>query len=273
MRKRKVQNFWLHFVMIILLILTFFPFLEMLNISFKNNAQFDMSPWTITLPLYLSNYLRAWRSISPYILNSVIVSGITLIGVLFLSAFSGYVFARFYFPAKEILYYLIISLLMIPGILTLIPLFMLVKGLKLLNTRWALILPWISGGQVFGIFLLRSFMATLPQELFDSARIDGAGDFYTFWYIALPLSAPILGTLGIMNFVGTWNEYIWPLTVLSDVKLFTLPVGLLTFQAEYLVLRGPLFAGYVIASIPLLILFAMASNLFIEGLTSGAIKA
>jgi len=271
--KRRVHDFWLHFIMIVLLFLAFFPFIEMINISFKTNAQFDIAPWTITLPLYPSNYLRAYKSISPYILNSIIVSGITLVGVLFLSAFSGYVFARFSFPGKEILYYLVISLLMIPGVLTLIPLFMLTKGLNLLNTRWALILPWTAGGQVFGIFLLRSFMASIPQELFDSAKIDGAGDFYTFWYIALPLCAPILGTLGIMNFVGTWNEYIWPLTVLSDVKLFTLPIGLLTFQSEYVVLRGPLFAGYVIASIPLLILFVLASNLFIEGLTSGAIKA
>jgi len=271
-RKLSFPNIGLHIFLIIICFITFFPFILALNISLKDNFQFAYSPFSFAFPFHGRNYILAWISIAPYILNSLIVSLTTVAGVILLTALSGYAFARFSFPGKELLYYLVISILMIPGILVFVPQFMVVKTLGLLNTRMALILPWIAGGQIIGIFLVRSFMASIPQDLFDSAKIDGASDFKAFLFIALPLCKPILGTVAIMNLVGTWNEYIWPLTVLNSKKIFPLSIGLLTFQNEHWTAWGCLFAGYVIASIPLLIVFAFASKLFIKGLTSGAIK-
>ena len=266
-------DIWWHLLILLACGLTFYPFIELLVMSLKSTDQFQINPFGLSFPFYLvDNFSAAWQAISPFILNSIIYSGGSMVGVLALSSFTAYVFARFRFPAKELLYYLIITLLMIPPVLTLIPQFVLVKTLGLLDTRWALILPYIAGGQVFGIFLLRSFYASQPQELFEAAQIDGAGDLQTFWRIALPLCRPILGTLAVLNVVGTWNDIVWPTFVFSNPALQNLSVGLTVFQSEYNTNWGPLFAGYVLAALPLLILFALTSRWFIQGFASGAVK-
>jgi len=147
-----------------------------------------------------------------------------------------------------------------------------VKDLGLLNTRWALILPYISGGQVFGIFLLRSFFAALPEELFEAARIDGAGDITLLVRLTLPLSWSIVATLAIFNVLGTWNDIIWPTVTVTDDNLKTIVTGLYAFSTQYGTLYGPLMAVYALASLPLLLLFIVASRYFVAGLTSGALK-
>jgi len=244
----------------------------MVNISFKDIPQFDHNPWGITLPLHTEHYLITWNIIKTYIFNSSIYSIVVASGTVFLSAFSAYILSRFNFPGREFFYYLIISLLMTPGILNLIPAFVLVKNLGLLNTRLVMILPLISGGQVFGIFLLRSFFSSLPEELFEAAKIDGASSIRIFFNILIPLSKPILGTLAVINILGTWNNLLWPWVTISEEKLLPITVGLVLFQRGYYTVWGPLMAGYVISSIPLIILFAFASKLFIRGITSGALK-
>jgi multiple sugar transport system permease protein/raffinose/stachyose/melibiose transport system permease protein len=262
-----------HLLLLLVCVLTFYPFAELIVMSLKSIDQFEIDPFGLSLPFHLvDNYSAAWDAISPYIFNSIIYSGVSAIGVLAFSSFPAYVFARFRFPLKEVLYYLIISLLMIPPVLTLVPQYVLISDLHLLNSRLALILPYIAGGQVFGIFLLRSFYANQPQELFEAAHIDGAGELQTFWRIALPLARPILGTLAVLNVVGTWNDIVWPTIVFSDQSLQNLSVGLTVFESEYNTNWGPLFAGYVIAALPLLLLFAVVSRWFIEGLSSGALK-
>jgi len=130
----------------------------------------------------------------------------------------------------------------------------------------------VASGQVFGIFLLKGFFENLPEELFEAARVDGADNLRSFFYIGLPLSKPIVGTLVVMNVLSTWNNIIWPRVVLSDDALFPLTVGLMQFRQLFYTVWGPLMAGYVIASIPLIVLFALASRLFVQGLTSGALK-
>jgi ABC-type glycerol-3-phosphate transport system permease component len=164
---------------------------------------------------------------------------------------------------------------MIPGVLTLIPTFLLVKNMGLLNTYWVLILPYIAGGQAFAIFVLRSFIASQPEEIFESARIDGAGEFRIYATITLPMAKPILGTLAILSLLSSWNDYIWPSVTLRTPQLWTISLQLVSFSSQWASLQqyGPMFAGYVIASIPLLILFIFTMRLFIEGLASGAIKA
>ena len=162
---------------------------------------------------------------------------------------------------------------MIPAVLTLVPSFLLVKSLGLMNTRWALILPYIAGGQVLAIFIMRAFFAGLPEELFEAARIDGAGEIGAFWRIAIPLTRPILVTIAIIQVLSTWNDYVWPFLVVQDDSLKTLVVGLVLFQTRFYTNWGPLMAGYTLASIPLLLLFFVGMRYFIEGLTSGALRA
>ena len=261
-----------YIILSILVALTFYPVVATLFMSVKDNPQFIHARWVPTWPLHFENYQYAWTAIHRYILNSILVSAVTALGVVGLSAMSAYLFARFEFPGKTAIYMGIIALMMIPGILTLVPSFLLVRDLKLLDSYWVMILPWIAGGQPFGIMLLRAFFEGLPGELFESARLDGAGELQIMTRIAAPLSAPILGTLAILNVTGTWNAVIWPSITVSSDKFKTIVFGLWGFQDAYYTGWGPLNAAYVLTSIPLLILFAFTSRLFIQGLTSGALK-
>ena len=253
--------------------LTLYPLAFMVITSLKDLAQYNEQFWLPVWPLHLENYTAAWAAIAPYMLNSVIVTGASATGVVVLSCFAAYAFARFAFPGRELCYYLVIFLLMIPAVLTLVPSFLLVKSLGLMNTRWALILPYIAGGQVLAIFIMRSFFAGLPEELFEAARIDGAGEIGAFWRIAIPLTRPILVTIAIIQVLSTWNDYVWPFLVVQDDSLKTLVVGLVLFQTRFYTNWGPLMAGYTLASIPLLLLFFVGMRYFIEGLTSGALRA
>jgi ABC-type glycerol-3-phosphate transport system permease component len=240
--------------------------------SFKDMTQYNDQFWLPVLPLHLENYTAAWTAIAPYMLNSVIVTAASAAGVVVLSCFAAYAFARFDFPGREMFYYLVIFLLMIPAVLTLVPSFLLVKSLGLMNTRWALILPYVAGGQVLAIFIMRAFFAGLPEQLFEAARIDGAGEISAFWRIGLPLTRPILITIAIMQVLSTWNDYVWPFLVVQDDSLKTLVVGLVIFQGRFYTNWGPLMAGYTLASLPLLLLFLVGMRYFIEGLTAGALK-
>ncbi len=275
--KTTENNMASHLILIALLLLTFYPFIFMLISSLKSVPQFYQHFWGMVRPFHWENYREAWQIIHRFIWNSILVSGLTLIGVITLGSITGYVFARFDFAGKNVLFYAIISLLMIPGILTLVPTFMTVKGLGLLNSYWVMVLPYVSSGQVFAIFLLRSFFESLPRDLFDAATIDGCPEHRILWHIALPLSRPILGTVAIINLIATWNEFIWPFVTLQSMDKFVLPVGLLSYFSTSAtgltgVKYGTIFAGYTIAAIPLLILFLFFMRAFIRGLSSGALK-
>jgi len=259
-------------ILSILVLLTFYPFVAMIFMSLKDNSQFTHARWVPTLPFHFVNYQYAWFAIHRFIFNSMLVSFSTALGVVFLAAMSAYLFARFEFPGKTFLYFAILALMMIPGILTLVPSFILVRDLKLLDSYWVMILPWIAGGQPFGIILLRTFFEGIPGELFESARLDGASEFMVLRHVAMPLALPILGTLAIMNVLGTWNSVIWPSITVSSDSYKTIVFGLWGFQGQYYQSWGPLNAAYALSSIPLLIMFAFTSRLFIQGLTSGALK-
>jgi ABC-type glycerol-3-phosphate transport system permease component len=193
--------------------------------------------------------------------------------VVLLASISGYVFARLEFPGKNFLFMLILSLMMIPSILTLTPLFKLIQDLRIINTWWALILPWVAGGQVFGILLCRTYIGGLPAALFESARMDGATELTSYFYIALPLAKPIIATLTIMSLMGQYNDFIWPLMAIDNNSRQVITVAIRVFQsATGSVDIGSMVAGFVFATIPLLILFMIGSRLYIEGVTSGAIK-
>jgi ABC-type glycerol-3-phosphate transport system permease component len=256
-----------------LLAFSFVTIVVMLFFSLKDNGQIYGRFWGLPDPVRWENYTAGWETMRRYVFNSLLYSIASVVGVVFLSSLSGYVFARHRFPGKEVIYVMILALLMVPGVLTLIPAFVLVRDLGLLNTPWALILPWTAGGQVFGILLCRSFFATLPQELFDAAKVDGASELQQYARIALPLSWPILVTLAIMHLVATYNDFIWPLLTISDPKRQVVTVGLTQFTTEFGIVNwGPRMAAYAIGSAPLVILFAFGMRYYVRGLTSGALK-
>ncbi len=259
--------------LVAILALSFVTIALMVFLSLKDNGQIYGRFWSLPDPIRWGNYRDGWFTMRRYIFNSLVYSLASVVGVVFLSSLSGYVFARHRFPGKELIYVVILALLMVPGILTLIPTFVLVRQLGLINTPWALILPWTAGGQIFGILLCRSFFATLPQDLFDAAKVDGASEFEQYFRIAMPLSWPIMVTLAIMHLVGSYNDFIWPLLAISDQNIQVVTVGLTQFRNEFGTINwGPRMAAYAVSSLPLVILFAFGMKFYVRGLTSGAVK-
>jgi len=206
------------------------------------------------------------KSLSKWFLNSAIVSVTVTLTSLFVSALAAYSFARKKFYGKEILFYLFISTMMIPGEILTIPMFLLVKKLNLLDTLWAIILPAIPAP--FGIFMLRQFMQDIPYDIEEAARIDGCSDLTIFFRIILPLTIPALTALGIFTFITQWNMFLWPLIVLSSPEKYTLQVGLATLQEQHVRDYGLLMAGASVASIPIIILFFVFQRYFVRGLAA-----
>ncbi len=268
------QDLWSHIVLILLAFLALYPFFYMLITSFKTNGQFYRNFFGITFPLHFENYATAWEAIGEYIFNSVLIGIASVLIIIATSALAGYSFARLRYKGKNFLYMSVVALLMIPGLLTLIPLFLLIKSFGLLDSYIGLIIAFAAGGQAFTIFVFRQSFASLPEELFEAARIDGCGELRVFWQIVLPLSKPIIGTMAIWNLLSIWNEYMMPLVLMSNPEKFPITVGLIQFESQFVsqTLYGPMFAGYTIASLPLLILFLFTMRLFMKGLTSGAVK-
>ena len=261
-----------HGVVAGVLLLACFPLFMMVNISLKSNAQYYSNSIGITLPLHTENWSRAWQIVHEYLPNSLLVAiSSTFLGVC--GALCGaYFFARMRMPGARILWALLVLLLMMPTISNLVPLFVLLKKLNLLNTLLALILVGAAGMQAFSIFILRDFVANIPGDLFEAAEIDGASHFQQFWNIVVPLSGPIVGTVAVNSFLLSWNEFMMGLIVLRDTELWTVTIGLLRLDGEYLKEWGTLMAGYCISSIPVIVLFVFTMRLFIRGMTEGAVK-
>ncbi|MCY0879251.1 MAG: carbohydrate ABC transporter permease [Firmicutes bacterium] len=264
---------WLvHTGLLILAFLEFYPMILALLMSFKTNTQYVLHPYSLTFPLHFSNYVEAFRVIWRYMLNSVAVVSMSLVGTLTVSTLGGFALGRYRFPGREVLYYMLIALMMVPGVLTMVPQFVLISHFHMVNTWWGLVFPYIAGGEIFSIFLLRQFMMGLSQELFDAAQVDGATMWQEFWNIALPSVRPIIAVIAVNHIVGWWNDLIWPSIVLTNPKWMTLMPGLYSFTGQYETNIGPLMAGYVIGSIPLVIMFLFTSRMFVEGMNSGAFK-
>ena len=260
-------------VLVILLALSLAPLIMMLLLSLKTNAAIFTDFWGLPRPAQWQHYARAAQSLWPYLLNTFLVTIVVVPGVVWLASLAGYALARLRFRGREVVYGGVLALLMVPGILTLIPTYALVQSMGLLNTRWALILPYLAGGQVLGVVLCRTFIAGLPEELFEAMRLDGADDLRMYRHLALPLTLPTLATVAMMTSLGIYNDYIWPLVAISDNALQTFSVGVTRFSGEFNMEYGPTLAGYVVGSIPLILLFAVGMRAFVKGVTSGALRA
>ncbi len=252
--------------------LALYPLLFMVITSLKTDTQFYLHIGWFVAPFHWNNYVNAFSRIWRYIVNSLIVSGASTLGVLIISSLSAYAFARLDFPGRTFLYYAIIAMMMIPFLLTFIPLFSIVKSLGLLNTYWGLVLPYIATGQALAVFILRTFFAGLANDLFEACRVEGGSEWYAFLRIALPLSKPVLGTVAILEILTTWNDYVWPLVVINENHLRTLALGMVVFSSKYSTAFGPEMAAYFIGTVPLLLLLAVTGKTFVRGLTAGALK-
>lgn len=257
------------------LFFAFIPLFIMVVVSFKTNEQFINNPFFFDHPStwQWSNWSVAWESVSGYIWNSVFVSAtgtaITLLIVLMCS----YAIARYNFPGKNVVFYMVMATMFLPGtVAALVTLFDLLMRMGLVNSLWALVLMAAVGGQVAGVFILRNFIEDIPKEMFESAQIDGAGHFQQIRHIILPLAAPIISVVVILDFLNSWNNVILPLLILRDDELLTIPVGLFRLDGEYVKQWGQLMAGYTIASVPLLLIFVFAMRLFVRSLSAGAVK-
>ncbi|WP_083676324.1 carbohydrate ABC transporter permease [Paenibacillus sp. FSL H8-0548] len=257
----------------LLVVLMLVPIVFMLVSSLKSNSQILGNFWGLPSPARWGNYNEAFYTIWRYIINTVVYAVVASFFVMVLSSISGYIFAKKDFPGKELLFLMILAIMMIPGILTLIPAYVLYENLSLTNTPWVIIIAAAAGGQVFGTFLCRTYMSGLPSELFEAARIDGAAEIRVFLQIVIPLSLPILATLFIMQSVGVYNDYIWPLLTIRDSSLQVIAVGLTIFTKQFGITDiGTQFAAYAISSIPLILIFSFGMKYYIQGMTQGALK-
>lgn len=264
----------IHVTLILICGLSLYPLGVALWGAFKTNAIFQETKWFPTFPLSFDNFFFSFKTLWPYMLNTIFVGGVGTLGVLAISCPAAYVFARKKFPGKNVLFFLVIGLMMIPAIMTLVPSFMLYKDLVGTDTYSILILPIITGGSVFATFLLRSFFESIPEGIFEAARLDGAGDFLCFFKICLPLSIPILVTLSIMQLNGAWNDYLWPMIACpTDPSKLTIAAAI---KKEFLSGNSGsypvLFAGYLASSLPLVALLLFGNKYYVEGLTNSAIK-
>ena len=259
-------------LLVMITFITFFPFLFMIQTSLKSVYQFYHSFWLPAFPLAWGNYVVAWDIVLPYLLNSLWYSAVAVVAIAFFASLAAFAFARYRFPGDTFFFYAAISLLMIPSVFQLVPLFMQVKQLNLINTPWAVILVWIARAQPFDILVFRTYFANQPQEVFDAALVDGAGPFQTYWFVGLPMAKPVIAIVLIVELLSTWNDFIWPLIAIADDALRPISVGLRYFQGAYSTEYGAMMAGYVIASAPLLLVFLLGMRQFVQGLTTGAVK-
>lgn len=274
MKNSRVFNFAAHSILIMVIGLTLAQVALLLIMSGKSATQMSTNPLLPTFPFHFENFERAWNlGIRDYMGNSLVLSISIVVGNTALAVLTAYVFARYKFPGKVFFFSAILALMMVPGILTLVPRYLLVRDLKLLNTFWAVILPSVFGANAFQIIIMRTFFSSLPEELFEAARIDGAGHWTLLSRITVPLSIPIISSMAILQFNGAWNDMIWPLLVLNRDEIRPLSVGLVLLSTNSNAPDiGVQMAGSVIAAIPMVIVFLVGMRAFIDGLSSGAIK-
>ncbi|KXU36609.1 ABC transporter permease [Cephaloticoccus capnophilus] len=272
--KRRQYDWPKHIVLMTLIGIELFPLYMMLQVSFKDTSTFLQQPW---LPLPISqwdwsNWSFGIKLIAPYLANTVFVTTCATFGTFFFALLGAYFFARSKLPGKGILWTLFLILLIMPGVGTFVPVFMLLKSLHLLNTLFALIILGVSGGQVLNVFILRHFIEDIPKDLFEAAEMDGASHFQRMVHIVIPMAAPIIGTLSIFAFMGGWNDFMMPLIILRDQELFTLGVGLIYLEGEYVKPWGKIMATYFISSVPLLIMLLFTMKFFVRSFSAGAVK-
>jgi ABC-type glycerol-3-phosphate transport system permease component len=275
MTQLAVLNIAKYVIALVIALIMIFPFYWIVNTSFKTVQETRVYPPTFIPENFVGfeNYDAVLTRISffSYVRNSVVVSVTVTAGALFTSSLAGYIFAKYSFPGSKIIFYTIIFTMMVPFHIILIPVFLIVRELGLYNTLWALIIPGLV--TPWGIFLMRQYMLNISTEMLDAARVDGASEFGIFWRIVVPISRPGLAAVGIFIFMYHWNDFLWPLVVLKDEPVRTLPLGLALFSQGFGITRWNIVAAATVMSVlPIFVIFAFAQRHFIEGITLGSTK-
>ena len=288
-RGQKEFRAWVWYISACLIaICTIYPFLWMVATSLKPMPEIYARPLNlIPFEATLENYKQVLDTVPffKFFKNSMILTVSGVVTNVFLGALAGYGFSKLHIRGKNIMFTILLSSMMIPGIVTMVPQFVVLRkfplvggndlfgmgGKGFINSFWAIILPGAAGA--YAVFFMRQFFATLPDELGEAARIDGCGEFRIFWNVYFPLITPAAITLGILTFQSSWNSFMWPLIVLNDADKHTIQIGLSLFKNNYVTNYGAMMAGTVFSSVPILILFAFAQRYFIEGIAFSGSKS
>ena len=251
------------------------PFAYMLSTSFKKHTYlFEFPPRFIPKEPTLSNYVQAWsaNNFSRYFLNSLFVTSISTICTVLFASMAAYAFAKFVFFGKKALFILLLTGLVVPSIVLIIPQFIIAKHLHLVDSFGGLILFYIGGNFALNTFLLRGFMEDIPNELDDAMKVDGANSWKRFSRLYIPLSRPAIATVSLFSFLASWDEFAWAITIINSENKRTLPIAIALFHGEHATSWGLVFAASIIALIPVFAVFLIAQKHFVEGLSIGALK-
>lgn len=270
---KRIASVLTYAVLFLLAVSMLIPFLWMLSTSFMDEREvYQFPPRFLPSTFRWSNFPEAMtlQPFGRFFLNTIIVAGVSVAGQLLFCSMAAYAFARLRFAWRERIFALYLATMMIPAIVTIIPAFLIINSFGWMNTYWALFTPTLSS--VWGIFLLRQFFLTIPRDLEDAARVDGASEIMIFWRIILPLSKPALATLAIFAFMGSWKDFLWPLLVTNRVDMRTVEVGIASFSTLYQTDWPHQMAAAVLVMLPIVVVFFIAQKHFVRGITMTGIK-
>ena len=260
-------------VMSILSAISMYPMAWMVMTSFKSNADIRLNPTKFfptewTLEGYKSVFTKV--PIVSWFINSIVVTVVVTVAVIFTSTFIGFVFAKYEFRGKKPLFYLLVATMMVPSQVTMIPRYLIIQQIHLFNTIWALIVPGLVSA--FSVYLARQFIEDIPDSLCEAAVLDGAGPLSIYWHVILPNIRPAIGSIGIFTAMAHWNDYLNPLLMLNDIERMTLPLGLVVFDSQRSADLSAVMAAAAIIMIPMLVIFLLFQKQFIRGMTMSGVK-
>lgn len=271
--KVRIHKAIIYLVLLVGVIVTIAPFVWMISASLMPAGQANQFPpkflpEKVTFKHYQTLFNRL--NVARYFFNSIVISlSITGISLIF-NSMAGFAFAKYRFAGKRNLFKLLLSAMVIPAQVTMLPLFLMLNRMGVINTYWGVIIPGMAS--IYGIFLIRQYIISIPDSLIEAARIDGAHDFYIYWRIILPVAKPILVTMALFTFMGAWNDFLWPLIVLTRDSMYTLPVVLANLMGEHVQDTEMMMAGSVITIMPIIVVFLAMQKYYLRGIMMGSVK-
>ncbi len=263
-----------YLILLAAVLISILPLYWMWQVAFVPSEQLNLDPFAFPKSITLDNFKNAWvvGKMGTYMMNSILVAVPRVLGVLTLSSLAGYAFGKLKFAGRDKIFSFMLFGMMLPVQAMVIPLYYNLQRMGLINTRWAMIIPYFGLSMPFGVFMMRAFFRDLPDELIESATIDGCNEFTSFFYVMLPLIKPALSALLVFEFMWSWNDMFIPMLVVYSDSARTLPLGLMFFAGKYTVDHSLIAAGVTICTLPIILVYTLFQKSFMTGLTAGAIK-